>query len=512
MVAHKTTTSICFSHEDLQLFSLAGHDRNPLHLSNDYARKTMYREVVVFGVLGGLACLGALPERQGISLSSVMLEFLSPMFVGIEYVLETVEVSNTEVEVTILEGNRPVLQMSASFRSGAVPTTGWKDGPAIVPRITAAESSTSRFIPDLTTEGCYRLAANPTHALLERFHLIGKGIGTLQIAALMLCSYLVGMELPGQQALFSRLSLDFTGIPTVPMSDDTIDYKAKVVKFDNRLNMLRVAVKFLAGQREIATGELRSFVRPVLPSSHIRRSGTQPVYSNALKGKVALVIGASRGLGAMISQTLVSNGCRVVANYLRSREEAEQLQASIADAPGELVLIQGDGGDVVSCEAMKNKILHRYDRLDFLICNASLSALPLSLAPTTVERINEYVEKSLALVSTPLAVFVDTLSDYSGWAIAISSSYVQQIPRELPHYVSAKYAIEGLIRATAANYRKVNFLIVRPPRLLTDLTNAPFTTGSLLPPHVVADALVQSIQNRAAPGTVEILEDFGTNG
>jgi acyl dehydratase len=56
-------THIRFTPEDLELFSRASHDRNPLHLSDEYARRTPYGGRVVFGVLDGLTAKGSIGAR-----------------------------------------------------------------------------------------------------------------------------------------------------------------------------------------------------------------------------------------------------------------------------------------------------------------------------------------------------------------------------------------------------------------------------------------------------------------
>ena len=65
--------TVCFTKQDLELFSAASHDRNPLHISEEYARTTPYGEPVVFGILGALAALSHLPDRQGMVLGGVSL-------------------------------------------------------------------------------------------------------------------------------------------------------------------------------------------------------------------------------------------------------------------------------------------------------------------------------------------------------------------------------------------------------------------------------------------------------
>ena len=83
--------SISFTEQDLAVFSEASGDRNPLHLSQEYARRTPYGQPVVFGCLGAMACLGHIRLPAGWSATSLEAEFLRPMFLGVMYRVETSE-------------------------------------------------------------------------------------------------------------------------------------------------------------------------------------------------------------------------------------------------------------------------------------------------------------------------------------------------------------------------------------------------------------------------------------
>ena len=79
------STAVYFTTQDLKLFSAASHDRNPLHISETYARATPYGEPVVFGMLGAMAALGQLKERDDKVLQRISLEFRNPLSIGVPY-------------------------------------------------------------------------------------------------------------------------------------------------------------------------------------------------------------------------------------------------------------------------------------------------------------------------------------------------------------------------------------------------------------------------------------------
>jgi len=143
------------------------------------------------------------------------------------------------------------------------------------------------------------------------------------------------------------------------------------------------------------------------------------------------------------------------------------------------------------------------------VCSACPPLLPLWLESASTERINDYVLRSVALYSAPLGAFLEPVAARGGWAVVISSSAVQAPPADWPHYVAAKCAIEGLARVAALEHTGASFLAVRPPRLLTDLTNTPLGRQTALPPERVAAAVVRRLLGAQAPGHVELLEEFG---
>jgi NAD(P)-dependent dehydrogenase (short-subunit alcohol dehydrogenase family)/acyl dehydratase len=497
---------LCFSPDDLELFSSASHDRNPLHTSADYARKTPYGDRVVFGVFGGLACLGGLNGRPDYHLSGVTLDFVNPMFVGVDYTIKITDEDPRRATAKIHDGRLLMLKMTATFAEGRIAEPGGNFQP-LAPRREAADPDAASLSAGFMVDGEYGPSPAHLRAIVQRLGLASKGVGAIHVAALMWCSYLVGMEMPGRCALFSRLSLKFAAPQKAPAA--RLSYQAKVASFDKRFDLLRINAGLSGDGAEVASADLKAFVRQNFSIASEATVESILPRSEALSGKVALVVGASRGLGAGLTQFLARQGAAVLANFHKSRAEAEQLQAALSGAPGEVALLQGDGGNPDVCREMRREIEGRYERLDCLVCNACPPLLPLWLEPHAAHRINEYVGKSLALVSSPMSVFLPALSASGGWCVVISSVIAhRQPPAEWPHYVSAKYAVEGLVRVAAVEYPSVSFLLVRPPGLLTDLTSTPLSRQEAMAPESVAAKVVRRLLGPPSAGRVEVLEDF----
>jgi NAD(P)-dependent dehydrogenase (short-subunit alcohol dehydrogenase family)/acyl dehydratase len=497
---------LCFSADDLELFSSASHDRNPLHTSADYARKTPYGNRVVFGVFGGLACLGELNSRPDFHLSGITLDFIHPMFMGIDYTIKIDDEDPRGATAKIYDGRRLMLKMTATFAEGRITEPG-SDFHALAPRREAANPDAASLFAGLTIDGGYAPSSAHLRAIAQQMSLAAKGIGVIHVAALMWCSYLIGMEMPGRCALFSRLLLKFAAPEKAPAT--RLSYKANVAAFDKRFDLLRIGAELSGEGTEIATAELKAFVRQNFSiASNATVEAILP-RSEALSGKVALVVGASRGLGASLTQFLALQGATVLVNFHKSRAAAEQLQGAMSGAPGDIALLQGDGGNPDVCREMGRGIELRYKRLDCLVCNACPPLFPLWLEPHAAHRISEYVGQSLALVASPMSVFLPALSASGGWCVVMSSVIAhRQPPAEWPHYVSAKYAIEGLVRVAAVEYPAISFLLVRPPGLLTDLTSTPLSRHEAIAPESVAAKVVRRLLSSPSPGRVEVLEDF----
>ena len=89
------------------------------------------------------------------------------------------------------------------------------------------------------------------------------------------------------------------------------------------------------------------------------------------KGKIALVTGASRGIGRAIALKLAAEGAEVILNYRRSKTECEGVLSEIADMGGSGIAIRADVGNPEKTEAMFTVINEEYGKLDILINNAA---------------------------------------------------------------------------------------------------------------------------------------------
>ena len=108
----------------------------------------------------------------------------------------------------------------------------------------------------------------------------------------------------------------------------------------------------------------------------------------ALKDKVAIVTGASGGIGRAIAERLAEEGAVVVVNYGKNADGAKEVVAGIESRGGKAVAIQADMGKVADARRLVQTTMRRFGRLDILVNNAGIT-LAKSLAETTEEEFDQ---------------------------------------------------------------------------------------------------------------------------
>ena len=94
---------------------------------------------------------------------------------------------------------------------------------------------------------------------------------------------------------------------------------------------------------------------------------------NGLAGSVALVTGASRGIGAVVASRLAKSGVKVGVNYLSSRDAATEIVNSIISRGGDALLVEADVTQEASAQAAVKQVVDKWDHIDILVNNAGIN-------------------------------------------------------------------------------------------------------------------------------------------
>ncbi|MFZ7121919.1 MAG: SDR family NAD(P)-dependent oxidoreductase [Eubacteriaceae bacterium] len=171
-----------------------------------------------------------------------------------------------------------------------------------------------------------------------------------------------------------------------------------------------------------------------------------------LNGKIALITGASRGIGKSCAHILSEAGAKVIINYNKNHEAALDVAKSIGE---NVDTIQADITDYKNVKKMMKSIEIKYGRLDILINNAGttseykLEDLPIEDIQT-IFNINTFGAFYCAKYALPL------MKDQGGSIINISSTSMFTGAGGGAHYASSKSAMLGLTRNLAKDYGKYN--------------------------------------------------------
>jgi len=161
--------------------------------------------------------------------------------------------------------------------------------------------------------------------------------------------------------------------------------------------------------------------------------------------KIALVTGASRGIGRAVAEHFAGEGATVVVNYRRNRDAARETVESIARAGGEAVALQADLASGEAIVAMFAEIRKRYGALDVLVANAAATAFrPL------LESKDYNVERTYAITVTGFFRCVQEaaplMEGRSGSIVAVSGLDSYRYLAGHGALGSAKAALEALVR------------------------------------------------------------------
>ena len=205
-----------------------------------------------------------------------------------------------------------------------------------------------------------------------------------------------------------------------------------------------------------------------------------------LAGKVAVVTGASKGIGAGIAKALAAEGAAVVVNYASSKAGADAVVASITAADGRAIAVGGDVSKAADAQAIINAAVETYGRIDILVNNSGV----YEMAP-----IEEFTEAQFHRqfdinVLGPLLMTQAALKHLGEGASVINvSSVVTTItPPGSAVYSGTKGAVDAItgVLARELGARKIRVNAVNPGIVITEGTHAAGIAGSEFESALVA--------------------------
>jgi 3-oxoacyl-[acyl-carrier protein] reductase len=210
-------------------------------------------------------------------------------------------------------------------------------------------------------------------------------------------------------------------------------------------------------------------------------------YERGLAGKVALVTGGSRGIGAAIARRLAADGASVAITYVKDASAAAALVKAIELDGGKAVAIQADAADVEAVKGAVDQTVASFGRLDVLVNNAG-TAIPKTFEETTLEEMDRMIDINVrgTLAATQAAL---KHMKNGGRIISIGSAVGERAATPgLVAYSATKGAVKMFTQALSREVgsRGITVNNVQPGPIDTDLNPA---AGDWAVPQKAATAL-----------------------
>jgi 3-oxoacyl-[acyl-carrier protein] reductase len=191
-----------------------------------------------------------------------------------------------------------------------------------------------------------------------------------------------------------------------------------------------------------------------------------------LEGRVALVTGASKGIGAGITRELAVSGAAVVVNYATDRAGAEAVTSGIAKIGGRAIAVQGDVSIASDVARLFAEGVRAFGSLDILVNNAGVYA-PMPLEAVTED---EFHREFKTNVLGPLLVVREALKHFGpsgGSVINIGSGASRMCPPGYSIYAASKSALDAITGVLAKELapRKIRVNSVNPGATLSEGTH-----------------------------------------
>lgn len=200
-----------------------------------------------------------------------------------------------------------------------------------------------------------------------------------------------------------------------------------------------------------------------------------------LTDKVALVTGASRGIGKAIALALAAEGAKVVVNYARSGEAAEAVVQEIVAGGGEAIALQADVSQEDQVENLVKATQEKFGRIDVLVNNAGITkdTLLLRMKPADWSAVIDLNLTGVYLCTRAVSKLM--LKQRSGRIVNISSIVGEMGNPGQANYAAAKAGVIGFTKAVAKEVasRGITVNAVAPGFIETDMTHGIDSEGLL---------------------------------
>lgn len=473
-------------------FSEITGDKNSLHMDEEIARKFRYRRPIVHGMLpfSFIFFLQQNFPNNPICFIEITAKFKAPVFIGYEILLSleyheekderfnftATWYDNNKTELIRSSGKFSLLseKRKRTFNELQAHQDCFITNPLSENRLTIKEitdkSESFNFVigKELTVAYIKKLVqAVKQGSSCEFFYEINPNLITT-----LLMSTLVGMRLPGRYATF----LDFK-VSYQKMIEYSKDYTMKgvVKKVFPASGKIRLNVAINSNSEEFAKAAANVLINPLPRKTISCKEILSDYFDLGVKGRVVLITGASRGIGAATAKLFAMHGAKVVVNYNKGKRDAELVVEDICSAKGEAIALQCDIREEEQVRMMVLKIIDHFGTIDILVNNAVKDFISKDILKLEWGDYLDELEVSLKGMHNCCREVIPILKEKKqGKIIGLSSIFVDSPIKDQNKYITVKSAIVGYIRSLAKDLIRYNIQanLVVPNITETDLLSS----------------------------------------
>jgi short-subunit dehydrogenase len=219
-----------------------------------------------------------------------------------------------------------------------------------------------------------------------------------------------------------------------------------------------------------------------------------------MQGKVALVTGASRGIGAAIAERMAAEGAHVIITA-RTAKDLEAVEQRIFEAGGAATIAPMDLLEGDSINRLAAAVRERWGKLDILVLNAAMLGTLSPVPMLEIKELNQVMLLNVVAQQAIIAAFDDLLrASEEGRLIALTSSVGREPRAYWAGYGASKAALENLVLAygeEVKNLSRLKIALVDPGRTRTQMRAKAYPgedPKSLKEPAVVAEAVMEMLE------------------
>jgi 3-oxoacyl-[acyl-carrier protein] reductase len=208
--------------------------------------------------------------------------------------------------------------------------------------------------------------------------------------------------------------------------------------------------------------------------------------------RTAIVTGGSRGIGRAVAESQAAEGTRVVINYLRNGEAADEVVRGIRSRGGEAIAVRGDVGKLAELRALFQTTISQFETVDVLVNCAGI------IKNEPIERVTEESFDRHFATNVKGTYFAAQLAashmEHGGRIVNFSSSVLGRVAANWSIYAATKGAVEQLTRQLAPEFatRRITINAVAPGPVATEMLS------SLSPPPATPAARSATVPPRLA--------------